>query len=149
MEKASEPLVTYKIFVIIVLHGSSIIVHSEKDNKDWYSLCGRWLNNKNGQLREIPMLDKVERLLNLLSLTKSLLLPEIITELEHTNVFIQIFGDKNSSSKRQIQNSDNNFKWNKTDVFGFSLVDLGELQKYVHEVIDCTKNMVFPNWEMV
>ena len=35
-----------------------VIVHSEKDNKDYYFLGGVWLSDKEGLSREIPASDK-------------------------------------------------------------------------------------------
>jgi hypothetical protein len=31
-----------------------ITVHSEKDNKDWFFLCGKWFDKKEGLSKEIP-----------------------------------------------------------------------------------------------
>lgn len=31
-----------------------VIIHSEKDNKKWYFLCGQWIDEKNGLTRELP-----------------------------------------------------------------------------------------------
>lgn len=48
------------------------------------------------------------------------------------NVFVTIFGKGGDSGERQLANRGNNFERNKTDVFQFECVDLGELERYLN-----------------
>jgi len=44
------------------------------------------------------------------------------------NVTIELFGENGTSGMQMIDNEQNNFERNKTDVFGVQAPDLGKLQ---------------------
>jgi hypothetical protein len=98
-------------------------------------LCGKWFDKseEDGQIeRDVPATGQDGKASTPLVSYKI----SVVTGDRHgagtdANVFIQVFGDKGASGKRKLESGDNNFERNKTDVFGFEIVDMGELSKYV------------------
>ena len=111
------------------------IQQMDDETKVWYCLCGHWLasDEEDGAIqRELPAgAEDGTASLPIVDYTVKVVTGDRRGAGTNANVFIEIFGKNGSSGSRTLDNASDNFERNKTDVFGISCVDLGEIDRIV------------------
>ena len=109
------------------------MVTNLKDNTETFFLCGKWLDSSSGDkqiAREIPATNADGQTYAPLTRYKiSVYTADRRGAGTDANVFIHLFGDKGESGDLNLDNSSNNFERAQKDVFGFEMVELGEIKK--------------------
>ena len=110
-----------------------VVITNQSNQKSWYFICGRWLDEKedDGQiLRELPAeSDNRESCGKLVMYQVDVTTGNRRGAGTDANVFIFIYGDKGDSGERFLDGSGNDFERGETNSFGVECVDLGEIQK--------------------
>ena len=110
-----------------------VIIHNEKDSQDYYFLCGKWLSTKEDDKqieREIPASNEDGVCtVPLVDYKVKVITGDRWGAGTDANVYITVYGNKGDSGKRLLSNTGNCFERKQEDNFGFSAVDLGEIQK--------------------
>jgi hypothetical protein len=108
-----------------------VSVHSEKDNKDWFFMCGSWLSKEAGLSKTIKAVSEDGTCsLPLVQYKISVITGDRRGAGTDANVWIEITGDQGESNRRPLDApAVNLFERGQTDDFGIEAVDLGELKK--------------------
>jgi hypothetical protein len=110
-----------------------VVVQSMSLKKDWYFLCGRWLDKSEDD-------GKIEREIDASDADGVASQPLVRYKVAVTtgdrrgagtdaNVFIVVYGKNGQTKEIKLDNPQNNFERSKTDQFGFESPELGELTK--------------------
>jgi hypothetical protein len=110
-----------------------VVIEDEKNNKQWYFLCGHWFakDEEDGQIeRDIPASDKD----GVTCLPMTFFKVTTVTGNRRgagtdANVFITLYGESGDTGPRKLDSARKPFEKGRTDVFGIEAVDIGALKK--------------------
>jgi len=110
-----------------------VIVKSEALKKEWFFLVGRWLavDEDDGQisLELFPRDEDGQASPPLTTYRVTVLTGDRPGAGTDANVFMTAYGTQGDSGKQKLDNAQDNFERNKTDIFTFECPELGELTK--------------------
>eukprot|EP01121_Diplochlamys_sp_Union-15-3_P013545 TRINITY_DN4215_c0_g1_i1.p1 TRINITY_DN4215_c0_g1~~TRINITY_DN4215_c0_g1_i1.p1 ORF type:complete len:964 (-),score=265.67 TRINITY_DN4215_c0_g1_i1:44-2935(-) len=103
------------------------------DGTSWFFICGRWLASDEDDkkiVRELPA-QKEDAIasLPLVNYKVTVLTGDRRGAGTDANVSITLYGEHGDSGSHKLENNQNNFERNKTDVFSLDCVSLGNLTK--------------------
>ena len=111
-----------------------VIIHSEKDFKDYFFLCGKWLSTEREMMAKSK--EKWQQATKTGVCTVPLVNYKVIVKTgdrwgagTDANVYISIYGTKGDTGKRLLSKPGNCFERNQTDEFGVQAVEIGDVQK--------------------
>jgi hypothetical protein len=110
-----------------------VIIRNEKDQKDYFFLCGKWLSTSEED-------KKIEREIPASNEDGVCTVPLIDYKIQvktgnrwgagtDANVYISVYGNKGDTGKRMLSKPGNCFERDQMDEFGVQAVDIGEIQK--------------------
>jgi len=112
-----------------------VLIESGKGER-WFFPCGKWLaddeDDKQISREIIAVKDDSDTYNPLITYKIEVLTGDRSGAGTDANVTIQLFGENGASGYHSLDNSQNNFERNKTDVFGIQVADLGKLEVYVY-----------------
>jgi hypothetical protein len=110
-----------------------VIVKSVSLKKEWYFLCGKWLDKgeDDGKIERELVASEQDGVASkpLTRYSVSVTTGDRRGAGTDASVYIQVYGKSGYTKEIHLDNPQNNFERAKTDVFGFENEDLGDLTK--------------------